>query len=125
MVNCVKKDISLADHIIECLKTKEVFQNFDTHFVSGKNQRPAREKLILVNTLFAMQDDDTKEIEGYININIQDSDTVWIEYIGELIQLYVDQSIIAGYKLDFTTEHLFKVSQDLFFKNLKFHFSSL
>ncbi|WP_144034478.1 hypothetical protein [Sphingobacterium sp. 1.A.5] len=121
----MKKDISLADHIIECLKTKEVFNNFDTHFVSGKNQRPAREKLILVNTLFAMQDDDTKEIEGYININIQDSDTVWIEYIGELIQLYVDQSIIAGYKLDFTTEHLFKVSQDLFFKNLKFHFSSL
>ncbi len=125
MVNCVKNEFSLADHIIECLKTKEVFNNFSIHFVSGKNQRPAREKLILVNTLFAMQDHDTKEIEGYININIQDSDTIWIEYVGELIQLYIDQSIIFGFKLDFTTEHLFKVSENLFFKNLKFHFSSL
>lgn len=124
MIKNVKDKVNLCDGVIALLETKEVFKNFKTSFVSGNRQRPSREKLILVNTLFAMQDDESGEIEGYLNINIQDTDTIWIEYIGELILLYIDDSVIRGYDLEFTTEHLFKVSDDLFFKNLKFRFSS-
>lgn len=124
MIKNVKDKVNLCEGVIALLETKDVFKNFNTCFVSGKGQRPTREKLILVNKLFAMQDDESGEIEGYLNINIQDTDTIWIEYIGELIQLYIDESIIKGYELEFATEHLFKVSDDLFFKNLKFRFSS-
>jgi len=75
--------------------------------------------------LFALQDEDSEEITGSLNVNIQDDDTLWIEYMGEVLNLLLDESIIGDYKLEYTTEHLFKVSNDLFFKNLKFKFTSI
>ncbi|WP_160067491.1 hypothetical protein [Sphingobacterium bovisgrunnientis] len=124
-INNVKNEINISDTVIDFLKSKDIFKNDEIHFVTGKQQRPSRTKLILVNTLFAMQDEDDNEIIGSLNVNIQDEDTIWIEYIGEILNLFLDESIIGNYRLEFTNEHLFKVSKDLYFKNLKFKFTSI
>lgn len=122
----VKNTVNISPLVIDNLKQKKFFiDNEEIHFVTGSEKRPSRTKLVLVNTLFAMQDDDTDVVTGSLNVNIQDEDTTWIEYIGELLNLYLDESIIGNYKLEYTNEHLFKVSKDLFFKNLKFKFTSL
>ena len=124
-LNDVKNEINISDVVIEYLKSKNVFEENNVHFVTGKMKRPSRTKLILVNTLFALQEEENNKITGSLNVNIQDDDTVWIEYIGEILNLFLDESIIENYRLEYTTEHLFKVSHDLFFKNLKFKFTSL
>jgi len=124
-INCVKDEINISDVVINFLKTKKVFEEQNVQFATGKDRRPSRTKLILVNTLFALQDEDSEEITGSLNVNIQDDDTLWIEYMGEVLNLLLDESIIGDYKLEYTTEHLFKVSNDLFFKNLKFKFTSI
>lgn len=124
MIEQTKDNTNISCDVIEFLKEKEAFSQ-NVHFATGKEKRPSRRKLILVNTLFAMQDEDTQEIDGHLNINIQDSDKIWIEYTSELINLYVDESSIGNFRLEYTTEHLFKVSENLFFKNLKFKFTSI
>lgn len=122
-INNVKDDILISEEVAKFLQEKQVFA--DVSVVSGSKNRPSRTKLILVNTLFAMHDEEDSEISGSINVNIQDSDAFWIEYISEVLNLLLDETIVGGYKLEFTTEHLFKISNDLFFKNLKFKFTSL
>ncbi len=120
----VKDKIDISTCTIDFLKKKEVFLD-GVHFVTGTEKRPSRTKLILVNTLFAIQDSDDDSVQGSLNVNVQDTDTVWIEYVNELIQLYLDESIVGDYRLQYTTEHLFKVSEDLFFKNIKFQFDKI
>lgn len=124
-ITSIKEQLNITESVINYLKSKQFFsdQEGEIFFVSGKDQRPSNTKLILVNTLFAMKDDDTGIIDGYLNVNIQDTDNLWIEYLSELINLFLDQSLVDGFKIEYTTEHLFKVSEDLFFKNLKFKFS--
>lgn len=124
-ITSIKEQLNITESVINYLKSKQFFtdQKDEIFFVSGKDQRPSNTKLILVNTLFAMKDDDTGDIDGYLNVNIQDTDNLWIEYLSELINLFLDQSLVDGFKIEYTTEHLFKVSEDLFFKNLKFKFS--
>ncbi|SUJ18459.1 Uncharacterised protein [Sphingobacterium spiritivorum] len=124
MIEQTKDNTNISCDVIEFLKEKDAFSQ-NVHFATCKEKRPSRRKLILVNTLFAIQDEDTQEIDGHLNINIQDSDKIWIEYTSELINLYVDESTIGDFRLEYTTEHLFKVSENLFFKNLKFKFTSL
>ncbi|MFD2600206.1 hypothetical protein ACFSQ3_14705 [Sphingobacterium corticis] len=121
----VKNELNISEDVILHLKQKEVFKTDDIHFSSGSKRRPSKYKLILANVLFAMKDDITNAVDGYMNINVQDDDKVWIEYVSELITLYIDESIIGGYKFEYTNEHLFKVSENLYFKNLKFKFASL
>jgi hypothetical protein len=124
-ITSIKEQLNITESVINYLKSKQFFtdQEDEIFFVSGKDPRPSNTKLILVNTLFAMKDDDTGDIDGYLNVNIQDTDNLWIEYLSELINLFLDQSLVDGFKIEYTTEHLFKVSEDLFFKNLKFKFS--
>ncbi|MFC3353753.1 hypothetical protein [Sphingobacterium zeae] len=124
-ITSIKEQLNITESVINYLKSKQFFTDHEDEvfFVSGKDQRPSNTKLILVNTLFAMKDDDTGVIDGYLNVNIQDTDNLWIEYLSELINLFLDQSLVDGFKIEYTTEHLFKVSEDLFFKNLKFKFS--
>jgi len=123
----VKDNINISSIVIDHLKNKSVFsgEGNEISFITGTDKRTSITKLIIVNTLYAMEDNDTDEIYGTLNVNIQDTDTIWIEYIGELIQLFLDESVIGNYKLEYTTEHLFKVSKDLFFKNLKFKFCTI
>lgn len=124
-ITSIKEQLNITESIINYLKSKQFFSESEGEifFVSGKDPRPSRTKIILVNTLFAMKDEDTGEIDGYLNVNIQDNDNLWIEYLSELINLYLDQSLVDGFKIEYTTEHLFKVAEGLFFKNLKFKFS--
>jgi len=124
-ITSIKDNLNITDKVIDFLKSKQFFreQKGKVFFVSGKEARPSTTKLILVNTLFAMADNDTGVIDGYLNVNIQDTDNIWIEYLSELISLFLDHSKIDGFKLEFSNEHLFKVSEDVYFKNLKFKFS--
>lgn len=123
----VKDKINISSIVIAHLKDKKVFKDAgcELFFVTGSERRPSRSKLILVNTLYAMEDKESDEVYGSLNVNIQDEDPIWIEYTGELLQLFLDESIIGNYKITFSTEHLFKVSDDLYFKNLKFEFSNI
>ncbi len=121
----VKHELNISEEIISHLRNKEVFKTDDIHFSSGSKQRPSKYKLILANVLFAMKDDITSNVNGYINVNVQDNDKVWIEYVSELIALYIDEVAIEGYQFEYTSEHLFKISENLYFKNLKFKFASL
>lgn len=126
-ISSVKDKINISNIIIEHLKCKSIFsggQN-EANFIKGSDKRPTLKKLIIVNVLYAMEDSDTDEIYGTLNVNIQDDDPIWIEYIGEVLQLFLDQSIIGNYLLEYSNEHLFKISKDLFFKNLKFQFNKL
>lgn len=119
-----QKRVNISNLIVDHLKTKGIFKGDNIFLVPGNEKRPSKTKLILVNTLFAMKDETTDTIEGYLNINIQDSDKIWIEYISEIINLYIDESVVNNIRLEYTTEHLFRVSENLFFKNLKFKFLS-
>lgn len=126
-ITSVKDKINISDVVIDHLKSKQVFSDPEklVHFVTGSQKRPSSNKLILVNTLYAMEDDASSEVYGSLNVNVQDDDPLWIEYTGELLSLFLDESVIGGYRLEYTTEHLFKVSKDLYFKNLKFKFSTI
>lgn len=123
----VKDNINISSIIIDHLKNKSIFSGDDNEisFITGSEKRPSLTKLIIINTLYAMEDQDTSEVYGTLNVNIQDTDAVWIEYIGELVQLFLDESVIGKYKMEYTNEHLFKISKDLFFKNLKFNFGTI
>lgn len=126
-ITSVKDDINISNEIIESLSKKQFFlkQEKTIHFATGNKKRPSRTRLILINTLFAMQDEETNEISGSLNVNIQDNDPIWIEYLGEILQLFLDDTTVSNYRLEFTTEHLFKIADDLYFKNLKFKFTTI
>ncbi|KGE14567.1 hypothetical protein [Sphingobacterium deserti] len=124
----VKDKIDLSELVEKHLQEREIFKatgDEKVFLVSGKQQRPSRTRLVTVNVLAALKDTETGSTEGVLNINIQDHDTLWIEYIGEYIQLIMDESIVSNYRLTYNNEHLFKVADGLYFKNLKFNFSKI
>lgn len=124
----VKGKIDLSELVKNHLQEREIFKatgKNTVYLVSGKEQRPNRTKLVIINVLAALKDNETGSTDGVLNINIQDTDTLWIEYIGEYIQLIMDDAIVSNYRLTFNTEHLFKVADGLYFKNLKFNFSKI
>jgi hypothetical protein len=77
-ITSIKEQLNITESVINYLKSKQFFldQEGEIFFVSGKDQRPSNTKLILVNTLFAMKDDDTGIIDGYLNVNIQDTNNL-------------------------------------------------
>ncbi|GEM_PF-1419432 len=124
----VKDKIDLSELVEKHLQEREIFKvtgDDKVYLVVGKKPRPSRTRLVSVNVLAALRDNETGETDGVLNINIQDTDTLWIEYIGEYIQLIMDEAIVSNYRLTFNTEHLFKVADGLYFKNLKFNFSKI
>lgn len=124
----VKDKIDLSEIVEQHLRQREIFKakgDDQVFLVSGKKQRPSRTRLVSVNVLAALKDNETGQTDGVLNINIQDTDTLWIEYIGEYIQLIMDEAIVSNYRLTYNNEHLFKVADGLYFKNLKFNFSKI
>lgn len=60
----VKDNINISSIVIDHLKNKSVFsgEGNEISFITGTDKRTSITKLIIVNTLYAMEDNDTDEI---------------------------------------------------------------